>query len=151
MNPSKTFEPLIIVWTPLKVLIPLKIFLNHSNIFYLKIKFRIYIGIGIGSLSADMKKTYIGKLSDRPILRMGIIGMYRYRPIWKKAYRSYTAGNRVLAVQVSSILTGYTIASCNMWLSYESFSTKTLMYRTRVKRTPALYKILEVFLLNFTK
>ena len=41
----------------------------------------MYIGIGIGSVLADMKKTYIGNLSDRPILKMGIIGVYRYRPI----------------------------------------------------------------------
>ena len=33
------------------------------------------IGIGIGSVSANMKKTYISNLSDWPILRMGIIGI----------------------------------------------------------------------------
>ena len=48
--------------------------------------------------------------------------------LWRFRSGLYTIpGNRVLAVQVSSILTGYTIASCNMWLSYESFSTKILM------------------------
>ena len=39
------------------------------------------IGIGIRSVSADMKKNHIGYLSDRPILKMAFIGVYRYRPI----------------------------------------------------------------------
>ena len=46
--------------------------------------------IGIGSLSADLKKMYIGNLSDWPISKKGFISVYRYRPIWKKPYRSYT-------------------------------------------------------------
>ena len=41
--------------------------------------------IGIGRY----EKKIIGNLSDRPILKMAFIGVYWYRPIWKKAYRSY--------------------------------------------------------------
>ena len=44
------------------------------------------IGIGIGRYG----KIYIGNLSVSADKKIGFIGSYRYRPIWKKAYRSYT-------------------------------------------------------------
>ena len=32
-------------------------------------------------------------------MKIGFIGDYRYRPIWKKAYRSYTATNQALNIK----------------------------------------------------
>ena len=45
------------------------------------------IGISIGRYG----KIYIGNLLVSADKKIGFIGSYRYRPIWKKAYRSYTA------------------------------------------------------------
>ena len=44
------------------------------------------IGIGIGRY----EKISIGNLSVSADKKIRFIGGYRYRPIWKKAYRSYT-------------------------------------------------------------
>ena len=39
------------------------------------------------------EKYYIGILSVSADMKIGSIGDYRYRQIWKKPYRSYTAEN----------------------------------------------------------
>ena len=44
------------------------------------------ISIGIGRYG----KIAIGNLSVSADMKIGFIGDYRYRQIWKKAYRSYT-------------------------------------------------------------
>ena len=80
-------------WSKLNVLLNLK---NHKSIWSIEIffqkahydidvyRYRYRIGI------SRYEKNLIGNLSDRPIWKMGFIGAYRYWPIWKKAYRSYT-------------------------------------------------------------
>ena len=41
------------------------------------------------SVSADMEINYRYRLSVSADMKIEFIGDYRYRPIWKKAYRSY--------------------------------------------------------------
>ena len=47
-------------------------------------RYRSVIGIG------RYEKYYIGILSVSADMKIGFIGEYRYRQIWKKPYRSYT-------------------------------------------------------------
>ena len=79
-TPLKTFKPSLLYLIPLKILINLTWNWDSKPGIY---RYRYQIGIG-----RYEKKPY-RLLSDPPILKMAFIGVYRYRPIWKKAYRSY--------------------------------------------------------------
>ena len=64
-----------------------------KNIFWKKCHtlYLLYIGIGIiGIVIGRYEKFHIGILSVSADKKIEFIGLYRYRPIWKKAYRSYT-------------------------------------------------------------
>ena len=63
-----------------------------KNIFWKKCHtlYLLYIGIGIiGIVIGPYEKFHIGILSVSADKKIEFIGLYRYRPIWKKAYRSY--------------------------------------------------------------
>ena len=65
-----------------------------KNIFWKKCHtlYLLYIGIGIiGIVIGRYEKFHIGILSVSADKKIEFIGLYRYRLIWKKAYRSYTA------------------------------------------------------------
>ena len=81
-KPHKNFHP------HLKIFEHFKFLTQKCAVFFVKYRYRYRIGIG------RFEKIYIGNLSDRQIPKMGFIGVYPYRPIWKKAYRSYTASER---------------------------------------------------------
>ena len=78
-HPPEYPSPKIETYNPLvpKILI----FRHLYSVFF---KNLCYIGIG------RYEKTYIGFLSVSADKKISYIGLYRYRPIWKKAYRSYT-------------------------------------------------------------
>ena len=70
-----------------------------KNIFWKKChtSYLLYIGIGIiGIVIGRYEKFHIGILSVSADKKIPFIGLYRYRPIWKKAYRLYTAVGKSL-------------------------------------------------------
>ena len=77
-HPPEYPSPKIETYNPLvpKILI----FRHLYSVFF---KNLCYIGIG------RYEKTYIGFLSVSADKKIPFIGLYRYRPIWKKAYRLY--------------------------------------------------------------
>ena len=75
-----------------------------------------FIGIGIGSVSADMKKK---------ILVIYQIG--RYRPIWKKAYRSYTE-KRCFRLTLM-LLINWALKLMRLWL--EALKRRALMRKVK--------------------
>ena len=63
----------------------------HSSFYHIG-KNYCYIGIG------RYENFNIGNLSVSADKKIGFIGGYRYRPIWKKAYRSYTVMNHKMLI-----------------------------------------------------
>ena len=78
MNPLKSLIPFWKIWTPLKYLT------QKCTAFFCKYRYRYRIGIG------RYEKCYISILSVSADMKIGFIGLYRYRPIRKKAYWSPT-------------------------------------------------------------
>ena len=70
--------------------------------------------IGIGRY----RKIYIGNLSVSADKKIGFISSYRYRPIWKKAYRLYTDSWLSFRIQDSYIVYKVKSEYCESHKSY---------------------------------
>ena len=94
-----------------KITIPFLLHFCGKNLllYLLYIGFGI-IGIGIGRY----EKCHIGILSVSADKKIEFIGLYRYRPIWKKAYRSYTD----MYVHLLKILDYYVPTQC--WVNFSN-------------------------------
>ena len=108
------------IWNTNLVLISTKNTFIH---FHVKYYYFLYIGIGFG----QYEKSYISILSVSADMKIGFIGDYRYRPIWKKPYRSYTDcawfQAQVLDVKQISLIPGLDIKQNQMkwpknWICY---------------------------------
>ena len=75
------YEPILYRYRPIYRLSADNQFCRYENFLLVSV-----IGIGIGRY----RKFCIGNLSVSADIKIGFIGDYRYRPIWKKSYRSYT-------------------------------------------------------------
>ena len=64
--------------------------LKKTFLYFKKKYYFLYISIGFGIGIGRYEKYYIGILSVSADMKIGFIGDYRYWPIWKNAYRSYT-------------------------------------------------------------
>ena len=81
---------------------------DMKNIFWKKCHSLYSLYIGYGIVIGRYEKCHIGILLVSADKKIEVIGLYRYRPIWKKAYWSYTGAQE-----------GCARAACEVWVTFE--------------------------------